>query len=172
MKIYVKSRKWINDFFKELDSNKLNFLKNVRFISINTLWTSPSFPLENCPIPEPYLNETLVLHFDDVDNNYLYETYLGCKVKHFSEQQAKAIKVFVDKCIEDKKDIVVHCTAGISRSGAVGVSIEAYLNMLYNLNDKNDIWLKPELVSENNLIPNLLVKKLLRKEFGLDYAKQ
>jgi len=58
----------------------------------------------------------------------------------FDEGHAKKIIAFLDNANKDPKDsdLVVHCSAGISRSGAVGTFACDYFGLDYNsLNDKS-----------------------------------
>jgi predicted protein tyrosine phosphatase len=78
------------------------------------------------------IEPTLCLSFHDVDDDKT----------GMNEQHSLAIIKFVETCFELKKDIVVHCFAGISRSGAVakwindhyGLDID-YLNSYKNYNN-------------------------------------
>lgn len=73
----------------------------------------------------------------------------------FTEEMADTIVEFIMKN-QDKKNCIVHCTAGVSRSGAVGEFV-------------NDIFkYKPyqEFKRDNkNITPNVLVKKLLNNSY-------
>jgi protein tyrosine phosphatase len=44
----------------------------------------------------------------------------------FTENKAKTIVSFVDESFRRKKDVIVHCFAGISRSGAVAKFVNEY----------------------------------------------
>ena len=101
-----------------------------------------------------YIIDKLKLWFDDVDksisNNQLMTT-----------EQAKQIKEFVDTYKDKVNNIVVHCTAGISRSGAVGCVLARYLN-------GDDSY----LLATGNYIPNKHVYKLMCETFELDYSEE
>lgn len=66
-------------------------------------------------------NAAIFLDFRDIDDNS----------SGFTENKARCIIDFVAESHRKKKDIVVHCFAGISRSGAVA----KYINEYYGLND-------------------------------------
>lgn len=74
--------------------------------------------------------------FHDVTKDYaamLKKTYPGSnrKFKLFSKNQAKKMINFIDKLKRDDRDLglVIHCEAGVSRSGAVGIFACRYLGI-------------------------------------------
>lgn len=71
------------------------------------------------------------------------------------------LKAFIDtyKDGTDVKEIIIHCTSGISRSSAIAAAICQYLD----LDEFNIIWNNP------NFVPNSLVYKLALKELGLQW---
>lgn len=102
----------------------------------------------------------LSLVFDDI------ETEINCdgeQLRPMSEVQGKMLKDFVDIHKEDKSinTIVVHCLAGISRSGAVGCVLER----VFNGNDE-------PVFATGNYIPNKHVYKLCCNAFNLSYSEE
>ena len=94
----------------------------------------------------------LNLWFDDAEEDF--ELLDGLKCVLFDEHMAKQIHEFVDRYKEGKQ-FFFHCTAGISRSGAVGETVAEYLGIDYF-----------EFKLENPKVkPNTLVKTLLRNQF-------
>lgn len=91
--------------------------------------------------------------FDDIENA------INPKLKLMTIDQAKGIKEFVDKYKNKVDNIKIHCTAGISRSGAVGCVIARYLN-----NDDNYIW------ATGRYLPNKHVYKTMCEAFNLEYS--
>ena len=86
-----------------------------------------------------YKDEFIAIHqfaFDDITEE---------STASIQEHQAKQIANILDKALEDGHNIVVHCHAGICRSGAV-----AEVGVMIGFQD-----------TENLRIPNTLVKKLL-----------
>lgn len=76
--------------------------------------------------------------------------------------QANQIKFAVDKAInEGITNIIVHCYAGISRSGAVGCIIAKYLN-----NDDIYLW------KQGGIAPNKFIYKLMSQAFNLEYTEK
>lgn len=105
----------------------------------------------NRPVLSGFL-EVLSLRFDDVDPARFSRLEVG-QYRFFSVDDAIAIKKFADRHRGD--NIVVHCHAGISRSGAV---VEALLQYM------------PEYVDgsgRNSRMPNSFVKMLLKRVLGL-----
>ena len=91
--------------------------------------------------------------FDDIERN------TNQKLKLMTIDQAESIKDFVDKYKDEVKHIVIHCTAGISRSAAVGCVIARYLNK-----DDNYLW------ATARYMPNKHVYKTMCKAFNLEYS--
>lgn len=101
------------------------------------------------------IKDILVLEFDDIT----LEQYQYCKdesLRLFSIEDTLLIKEFVEKYKNDIKTIIIHCTAGISRSGAVGCCLARYLN------GEDEYLLKT-----GKYIPNEWVYTLLCNRFGL-----
>lgn len=91
--------------------------------------------------------------FDDIERN------TNQKLKLMTIDQAKGIKEFVDKYKNKIDNLVIHCTAGISRSSSIGCVIARYLN-----NDDNYIW------ASGRYMPNKHVYKTMCKAFNLEYS--
>jgi len=99
----------------------------------------------------------MVLYFDDVSKNIKSAVCLDGKIREakvFTKKQAKKLVDFIE-LNKDKKSCIVHCTAGISRSGAVG----SFINDYYNNNSKEFYRKHP------NIEPNSVVKSLLKNEY-------
>lgn len=77
----------------------------------------------------PYFKENhdnvINLRFDDVENDGESSPTQEAQTKAFSEKQAKELYNFIKKN-KDKEQCIVHCMAGISRSGAVGTFVNGY----------------------------------------------
>jgi len=105
-----------------------------------------------------YDNENIIdklkLWFDDIDTPIPnYQLML--------QVDAQKIKDFIDFYKGKAKNIIVHCTAGISRSGAVGCTIARYLN-----NDDK------YLLVTGRYIPNKHVYKLMCEVLGLEFTDE
>lgn len=70
----------------------------------------------------------------------------------FDEEMVQKLIKFIEKNA-DKKQWIVHCTAGQSRSGAVGEFLADYFGIAYHLFKRDNPQVKP----------NTLVKNLMRK---------
>ena len=118
----------------------------VAFISINDTGKDSYFKRNH--------KNVLTLHFDDVDKDGETSPTNYGDTKAFSEDQANEIIEFIKKN-SGAEDFIVHCHAGISRSGAVGRFINDYLG-----GDK-------ELFERMNprIVPNGRVLELLNKFF-------
>lgn len=184
MKIEVISRDSMKRFFDRLHqvyNNENEIAKAIddcRFISINSYSGCPYIneltgmgcklteqDLEPSPIPEEYHNQALILHFDDACPSEVKAS--GIKWKLFSEDQAKSIKVFAQQAFNDKKRLIIHCTAGISRSGAVGSTLNDYFNKFLEDNESDFEWFWT-CGCERQISPNPYVAKVLRKILNIN----
>lgn len=97
------------------------------------------------PIPkyEEYFKDKLCLNFNDVEDEF--------DMSSISDYQAQQIADFILKAKADNADIVVHCLAGICRSGAV---VEAAMSVGYT-----------DAVNRQR-IPNTLVKRKVMQCLG------
>jgi len=109
---------------------------------------------------EPYFKEkhsnVLTLYFDDC-NEYKKHPIIGCSGEFYeqipmSEEQALEVVNFVEK-MNDTSKVYVHCTAGVSRSGAVGAFINDYFGRSW---DKFKF-------DNPQVIPNSHISSLLKK---------
>ena len=105
------------------DSNVENFKEKVCFISIND-----SMGTDEIPYFKEEHSNVLTLFFDDVDNDIVTEHGTA---RVISDEQAKQIFDFVTQN-KECRSFIVHCTAGISRSGAVGEFINDMLGLDFN----------------------------------------
>ena len=145
MQIFVKAR----SFFEARQGTKLErkLFRDNRIISINSV----SFPSEEPPFSEEFLDaeNLLILYFDDVDAGF---------PNAMTPEQACAIVDFVR--LEDNRPIIVHCTAGISRSGAVG----EVLNWYFNRFEADDSDYRKFEIMHPDIVPNAHVRRLLLAE--------
>ena len=76
------------------------------------------------------------------------------KVTLFSEAHARKIIKFIDQCQSDDEGraLIVHCTAGISRSAAVGTFVIDYCQLSYQKFKKDN----------PSILPNQYVLKVLK----------
>ena len=152
MKIRVLPRA----FFEKVKGTptELELLKKAKIISINSSWGFDDTP----PFSESFLQHPhlLALTFDDICNEPETPEDLGNAVL-FNEQMAIAIIRFVD---DGKVPLLVHCTAGISRSGAVGEVLNWYFNRYLESNTADD-----EDFTQNNrqIQPNTIVRRIMLK---------
>ena len=148
MKVIVISRAMMNNWLEQ----KMDLLNNdnVAIISVNTYTHWNGQFEEETPFDkfENFTNNTnlLKLWFDDVSEP---TTWNGMEDKLFNADDARKVVEFIKEKQDNVDTFIVHCTAGISRSGAIGMFIKDYFGC--------------EIESENNLIPNPLVSAELRK---------
>jgi len=116
--------------------------KGVACISITS-------PTKTANLPNGY-EEVYRVQFDDYDG--LTSGYPE-HAELFTEYKAKCIVAFARKHVNIGNDILVHCAAGVSRSGAV---VEALLEAFPQYEDAG--WIRH---------PNGLVKSLMKRALGL-----
>ena len=155
MEITVKSRYFFENIRGTAEEAAL--FKKARVISINSV-RIPEEP----PFSKQYwtADNVLVLSFDDVDDS---DPFIFQGTRFMSEADAEAIAAFVES--PDPRPIVVHCTAGISRSGAIGACLNEYFNKKLTLDEAahQAFW-----VAHPHINPNLHVMKLLWKRLQLE----
>lgn len=94
------------------------------------------------------------MKFNDLEKDY---SVAGLKYVGPKQEDLKGLKEFIDKNKDSVEQIIVHCSAGISRSSAVAAAIALYLEE----DEKAIIW------NNNKYCPNRLVYKLARNEFNI-----
>lgn len=107
---------------------------------------------------------TLTLQFDDLTKTEYekhFDEYEYRGMKLFNSTHAKQIIRFVDDVnkLENNIRLWVHCTMGISRSGAVGTFVTDYFRLDYNKFKGNS----------PAILPNIFVLSELRKHSGTSY---
>lgn len=171
MKIQVKSKRSFSDYLKENNINNKTietFFPSHWFICING--TVPGE--ENKPFLESRLN-VLNLFFDDIDEDILIKVFYRNEqdeiesknhtCKSFDSNNANEtirfltlISHFAKK--EENINLIIHCHAGISRSGAIGVFANDFLGLKYE-----------DFKQENpHVLPNSKVLRELNKVIWLD----
>jgi predicted protein tyrosine phosphatase len=155
MQIVVKGRDYF-ELIRGTDEEAAIF-ERVRVISVN----SARVP-EEPPFSRKYweADNVLILRFDDLDDPYAAFRQSG---RFMSEADAEAIAAFIDT--PDQRPIIVHCTAGISRSGAIGACLNEYYNKKLFRDEAahQAFW-----VNHPYIKPNLHVMKLLWKRLKLE----
>lgn len=131
-------------------------LKGTKPLLIRVL--EPSYLKSSIPYGIKNINEyvdILELYFDDIINQNIQKSsdYI-----YFSKDMAKSLNVFILK--NDFDEIAVHCSAGISRSPAIGLCISKILD---NKSIEN------EIINYSHFIPN---KQVLEVFNSFNYVKK
>lgn len=125
--------------------------ENTFLIQIQDVDYSPTAKFANVKKRDRF-EKVYQFRFDDVDNPKEFHC--------ISEEQAKEISEILTKAKEENKNVVVHCHAGICRSGAVVEAAVVALGFV-------DL--------EHPRIPNTLVKRMILEKLGIvrsqDYYK-
>lgn len=140
MEILVKSRDWVENRTYSAKGKK-NLMTEYNIISVID------------PIYYPIFNENddvLTLFFWDLERPMRGYSEL------FTEDMADEVLDYFDLKINNGKDWLIHCTAGISRSGAIASFLREQLNINYR-----------EFMDKNPRVnPNMLVLRTLRNKFN------
>ena len=120
MKIGNCSKKFIKKQINDIREND-----SLRIISINDFGFAPfNFGDDR--------QKSLILYFDDaIPVDGIYDSLI------FNERMAHDILDFAINASRDGKELLVHCTAGISRSAAVSLNLNDFINkiLVKNLED-------------------------------------
>lgn len=165
MNIIVKGRNYFEDMCGS--DKEAEIMITHRVISVNSVRIH-----EDPPFSQVYwhADNVLVLNFDDVDpDDYTNPNEMRSvktnlpPYRFMTEEDATAIVRFVKT--PDLRPIIVHCTAGISRSGAIGLVLNEY----YNRKHAPDDCAHERFFRLHTYIsPNIHVMRLLWKRLGLD----
>jgi len=122
LKIYICSKVQFNNILKDNNINDSNIetFKKAIFICIDNTQEDGFY---STPIFKEDHSNVLHLYFDDVENDIDDDV----KAKSITEEQIKEIVEFLYKN-KNKELLFVHCSAGISRSGAIGLFALDYFN--------------------------------------------
>lgn len=91
-------------------------LNDIDLISISDTWSESQQMRELWLGNKIDTNAALFLKFADIDDNS----------SGFTDKDAERVVNFVQESFVKRKDVVVHCFAGISRSGAVAKFVNEY----------------------------------------------
>lgn len=157
MKIDVLPRKVFETAQKSDEENEL--LTNYRIISINSHDESPPFSERNLSHPN-----LLCLCFDDICNEPLPDEDIS-PARMFSCSDAQKILAFVK---DDSIPLLIHCTAGLSRSGAVGECLDLYFNRWRRNNRQDHLYF---LDNNPQIMPNPIIRRIFLVEILNEMAK-
>ena len=141
------------DFDRHMEANNITRSNvgerdDVFFISIN--YTGDFIKI-------PYFVESgknvCVLYFDDVDGD------TGGQNPMTEHQGRELIQFLLEQQVQGKTMCIVHCTAGISRSGAIG----AFVNDLFGGSYASFVKRNPQI--QPNAYVSALLNRLYREEY-------
>lgn len=150
VKIYVMPKVQFQDTLQknEIDDMNVDEFIRIAFICINDTsgeyYSNPLFKQDH--------HNVLNLWFDDVEEDLQVSPTNKEMTKAFTTKQAEKLIEFLDNN-QGADTILIHCTAGISRSGAVGQFALDYLN-----GDKETF-----KINNSHICPNARVLRILNK---------
>lgn len=171
MKIQTWPRQLV---IKRLKAHQIDFSKE-NLISVNTFtdfgyggWQSELDQMKKL-IPKKFQKNVLFLEFDDVvlvdrePNLFSKEATDASGFEFFDEKMAKRVIEFLIKTFEEHKDLIVHCTAGISRSAAISIFANRFVNKFLSNRGEDDFNYNETYGFYRAPNPNSLVKETLEK---------
>ena len=156
MRVHILAKREFDKLMQVNDITDENVEKfdSMIFISIvDTLCETNHFEKDH--------NNCITLKFDDVENDLEPSPTQIFSTKAFTKDQAKKLFDFI-KANRDKEKCVVHCMAGISRSGAVGTFINGYAKGDWEL----------FMRTNRNIMPNGRVHRMLNEAKYNDYENE
>ncbi|MFW6225742.1 MAG: hypothetical protein ACOC3V_02130 [bacterium] len=158
MEVHVLSKLEFIEFIKGSSINNDNVENmDILIISINDTTSDNKIVLDN-------KSNVKVLYFDDTDRDIVIPI-IGSndevKAKACTLEQAEELFYFIERN-KHKNTCIIHCSAGISRSGAVGTFIVDYFNLDWFKFKSNNPHIHP-----NNHVLKLL-KTVLNKKTKSD----
>lgn len=81
--------------------------------------------------------KVLFLKFDDITDEQFNKSNIKDKLTLMSNEDAENIVNFIIETFEDGKDLIVHCTAGVSRSAAVSIFANHFVNKFLSKNEED-----------------------------------
>jgi len=131
---------------------------------IISIFSSPYCCPNGAFSPVPAADNVCHLQFDDVTEKDILDE----PVQHFNSDLAQKIKRFIENIQDDgSREMFVHCDAGVSRSGAVGILLNEYFNKFLTNNVED-----AEFFLHNNpqVMGNPEVTRILKNTlFEVDY---
>jgi|AntAceMinimDraft_18_1070375.scaffolds.fasta_scaffold06514_6 hypothetical protein len=137
MKVHILAKMQFDKLLSDNNINDGNVEKfdSIFFISIvDTDVINPFGPGAEKYLPSEGLldqhfkedhSNVMNLQFDDVAHDGEKSSTFSGKTRAFTEKQATKLFEFI-KANREKETCIVHCMAGISRSGAVGIFVNGY----------------------------------------------
>jgi predicted protein tyrosine phosphatase len=124
MKVYVWSKQMFDKGMADngITDQNVEERDKIMFISITD---TAKFSNSRIPYFKEDHDNVMNLSFDDVEHDLQPSPTQPEGTKAFTEEQAEKLFQFI-KRNRDKETCIVHCMAGISRSGAVGTFINGY----------------------------------------------
>jgi len=149
MKIKVLSRFLFTECMKSnnINDNNIEEKTDIFIISINNTDEKSYFNSEH--------NNVKIMYFDDCDENIKDDKQ---EFKTITEEQAEELFEYI-KQNKDRKVCLVHCSAGWSRSGAVGLFINNYLKQSYDEFKKDNPVIYPSFKVYNLLKEQLKIRR-------------
>lgn len=134
--------------YEIIQLSKLNKLpKDCIVISINDTGHTTELTDKN-------IKDILVLEFDDIDSDY-------DKLKAMTYDDGVKIKEFINKYKDSVVNIIIHCTAGVSRSAGVACGVALYLN-----GTDDYIW------SSKKYLPQKRCYEITSSSFGITVSEE
>lgn len=146
MNVFITSKTAFDELMEQrgITNENVESYTKTFFISINDCFGTDEIPYFSNK------KNVMVLFFDDVEKDII-ESNGSCVARAFTSEQAEQLLRFI-KNNSDKESCIIHCAAGISRSGAVGTFVNDYFHGDFHKFQKQN----------PHILPNGLVLRLLK----------
>ncbi len=168
MYIRVVPRRWFLER-RGTDEEKEVFQRRNIISIITPPYPKKDFEDEDIPFSEEYRNadNVLVLKFHDTEKQWDDDVVL------MNESDADRIYDFVQRTKDNGKEAyMVHCTAGKSRSQAVGYVLNEWFNGEHGISPDPMRYDEYEILYSQSRTMNSLVKRLLMERFFGGYENE
>lgn len=145
---------------KKVTPDNVEKQDRILFISINEQEDNLT-PEYHPYFPEDKKN-VKVMHFSDVEHDMEVTSLDGSGRKHMvyamTQEQAADLYSFIKNNIEGKEMVLIHCTLGVARSGAIAAFLNDYVSGSWELFKRDN----------SAIQPNAHVYRLLHDEWYKD----
>jgi hypothetical protein len=162
MKILALSKVVFDRLMREKNVTPANVEQQDRILFISINEQEDDLPADYRPYFPENKKNVKVMYFSDVEKDQEVTMLDGSGNKHWvyamSEAQAAELYAFIKDNIKGKDAVIVHCTLGVARSGAIAAFINDYVSGSWEM-FKND---------NKQILPNAHVYRLLHDQWYED----
>ena len=135
--------------------------KDVLIVSINNFY-NPGLFMDRYGVSSHFKRQhpnVMIMHFGDFSEEWVNKVIHEGPTGIFNEYKAHKVYEFI-KANKEKGEAILHCSAGISRSGAIG----AFINDLYGEDHQTFMFRNPR-IEPNSYMTKMLYRELYRENY-------